>query len=73
MRRYYIITDLVHHQDYLAWFYDHSDILGAAKAFAEKQGVDINDLRMYACSTKKEWDAYGTAHFSRVKAWQCTK
>ena len=73
MRRYYIITDLVHHQDYLAWFYDHSDILGTAKAFAEKQGVTINDLRMYAYSTKKEWDAYGTANFFRIKAWQCTK
>jgi hypothetical protein len=73
MRRYYIITDLVHGKDYLMWAYDHSDILGAAKAFADEQGVDIFNVRMYACTTKKEWDAYGTAHFSRIKAWQCTK
>lgn len=72
MKKYYLITDLVHNKDYLYWQYDNTDILGAVVGFARKQDVDIKDLRVYSFETKTKWEDYGRNNFHRIALWLCT-
>lgn len=70
MRRYFCITDLENHKDYLIWQYVGSDILGAVVSFCERQKCHIENMRLYEFKTKTAWEQYGIENFSRIALWQ---
>ena len=71
MRNYFIVADIKNNKYFLYWEFVGSNILGAVLCFAEKQNTKINQIRVYSCRTRKEWEAFGNSNFSNVIAWRC--